>query len=117
MYGSEIGQSGTSLPDDDMHVETAHEIPAERVDDSAPAEGTGTRQSSRVSRKRKARSTQLSEAVEDDGLHGELCTDSSMSQDVSKDNNEGDTALKKKGGKSLKENHSATGSKPRGVRK
>ncbi|KAL9684694.1 hypothetical protein QQ045_022135 [Rhodiola kirilowii] len=107
MYGSEIGQSGTSLPDDDMHVETAHEIPAERVDDSAPAEGTGTRQSSRVSRKRKARSTQPSEAVEDDGLHGELCTDSSMSQDVSKDNNEGDTTLKKKGGK--RSTKSATG--------
>ncbi|CAM8913811.1 unnamed protein product [Rhodiola kirilowii] len=78
-----------------------------QVDDSAPAEGTGTRQSSKVPRKHKACSTQPSEAVENDGLHGELCIDSSMSQDVSEDNNERGTNHKKKGAK--RSRNSATG--------
>uniref|UniRef100_A0A7N0T812 SANT domain-containing protein n=1 Tax=Kalanchoe fedtschenkoi TaxID=63787 RepID=A0A7N0T812_KALFE len=95
--GSEIGQSGASLPDNGMHVEATHEIPVERVDDSAAPEGTGTRQPSRVLRKRKARSTRPAESVdcETDSIHGELHSEFDRNQD--EDYNEGNTNQKKKG--------------------
>lgn len=70
-----------------------------QVDDRVPAEGNGTRKPSRAPRKRKACSTQPNDAVdgENNGLQGEIRSDSTVGPDVSNNNIEGDTNPRKKG--------------------